>query len=76
MNSERALNSLKATFRFEGMKLSEDDLKACENILKSKTTADEEVKKVLNNFKKNKSKINDAKKKFEYPEKEEQIYMD
>jgi hypothetical protein len=49
------------------MKLSEDDLKACENILKGKTTADEEVKKVLNNFKKNKSKINDA---------EEQIYMD
>jgi hypothetical protein len=52
MNSERVLNNLKATFRFEGMKLSEDDLKACENILKGKTTANEEVKKILTNYQK------------------------
>ena len=52
MNSERVLDSLKATFRFEGMKLSESDIKACQNILKGKTTADEEVKKVLKNYEK------------------------
>lgn len=44
------LERIKATFRLEGIELSQETLEACQRVINGETTADEEIKKIKEKF--------------------------